>query len=58
MREGSCSLEKQFIDTLLKVKFTFNSMWLGVFNPLFDPGVADKNGPLPTTFSKSQILFQ
>ena len=50
MREKSCSLEKQLIDILVYVKFILNSIWPGVFNPLFDPRVRDKIGPPPTLF--------
>ena len=45
MREGSCSLENQLIDILVQVKFIFNSVWQGFFDPLFDPGVGTKMEP-------------
>ena len=32
------------------MKLIFNSIWRGFFDPLFDPGVGDKTGPLPTLF--------
>ena len=47
MKEGNCSLEKQIIDILVQVKLIFNSAWQVVFDPLFDPGVGTKMGPLP-----------
>ena len=50
---GSWSLEKQFTYISMQVKFIFNSN----SNPLFDPGVGDKNGPLPTFFPNHKFYF-
>ena len=57
MRIGSCSLDKQFKDTLLYVNFTFNSISPEVFNPVFDPGVAGKNGHFPTGFFPNHKFY-
>ena len=40
-REGSCSLEKQYIDILVQIKLIFNSVVQGDFDLLFDPGVEE-----------------
>ena len=32
-------------------------MWHGFFDPLFDPGVGDKNRPLPTLFCSNQKFY-
>ena len=53
MREENCSLEKQFIDILVQVKLTFNSIWWVIFDPLFDPGVETKMDPFQYFFFKS-----
>ena len=53
MREGTGSLEKQFIGILVQVKLIFNSVWQGFFDPLFDPGVGTKMDPFKYFFFKS-----
>ena len=53
MREGNCSLGKQFIDILVQVKPIFNSIWQVVFDPLFDPGVGTKMDPFQYFLFKS-----
>ena len=57
MREGNCSLEKQFIDILVQVKLIFNSIWQVVFDPLFDPGVGTKMDPFQYFFSNHNFHF-
>ena len=57
MREVSYSLEYQFIDILVQIKFIFISIWPAGFNPLFYPRVGDKNGPLSIFCFKSQVLL-
>ena len=57
MREGSCSLEKKFIDILVQVKLIFNSIWQGFFDPLFDTGVGTKTDPFQYFFSNHKFYF-
>ena len=57
MREGNCSLEKQFIDILVQVKLIFNSIWQGGFNSLFDPGVGTKIESIQYFLSNQKFHF-
>ena len=57
MREGGCSLEKEFLE---QVKLIFNSIWQGVFDHLFDLGVGTKMEPFQYFFFQiiSSILMK